>query len=155
MDHTGQLHCRRAWISHWRSTSSCQDGGLGVGRGEVKEIRGEREKLHRLCAGREWLTVLFLRISPCVISTLGSAGKQPCKSSLKSPWQITWSQGWQAGASERCGECEGYGSTVPFPWTLWNPTESPPCPSVRQPTEPHKSPTSLSISKKTTAVHEE
>lgn len=49
--------------------------GPGGGAGEVKEKRGEREKLHRLCAGREWLTVLFLRISPCVISTLGSAGK--------------------------------------------------------------------------------
>lgn len=55
--------------------------GLGrEGRGKKnKKKRGEkgkeREKLHRLCAGGDWLTVLFLRISPCVISTLGSAGK--------------------------------------------------------------------------------
>lgn len=51
-----------------------QLSGGGKKRKKRKE-EGEREKPRRLCAGAEGLTVLFLRISPCVISTLGSAVK--------------------------------------------------------------------------------
>jgi len=72
--HTGQQHCRRARISHWRGTSSCQQGKKNKIKGKTKK-KGKGRNPRRLCTEGEWLAVLFLRISPCVISTWGSAGK--------------------------------------------------------------------------------